>query len=214
MTNSSSPYTYHFDKLNFDDTNLEKDKSKSFLYIEKYCIDKWIPKQGAKVKSEELIGIIKYRNSNGEESLFNLQAEQSGFIYRKAYGIAGLSQNQIVYVIQNINEKEKLKELRLNATIGKSNKLRTKESCSVYLMHDTTNNFYKIGISNKPKWREKTLQSEKPTIELLESKRFVSRELALSFEKALHQTFDSKRIRGEWFNLTEEDVKDLISTLS
>jgi hypothetical protein len=85
--------------------------------------------------------------------------------------------------------------------------------CSVYLMVDTTNNFYKIGISNKPKYREKTLQSEKPTIELIRSKQYPSRAMAESIEKALHNTFSDKRIRGEWFNLGEEDVNDIIETL-
>lgn len=88
------------------------------------------------------------------------------------------------------------------------------EECYVYLMTDTNNNFHKIGISNKPEWREKTLQSEKPTIELLASKRFVSRKIASSFEKALHDTYASKRIRGEWFQLDTKDISEIKITLN
>ena len=88
------------------------------------------------------------------------------------------------------------------------------EECYVYLMIDTTNNHHKIGISNKPEWREKTLQSEKPTIELIASKKFIRRKIASSFEKALHETYSSKRIRGEWFQLDANEVNDIKLTLN
>ena len=87
------------------------------------------------------------------------------------------------------------------------------DHCFVYLMHDTSNGYYKIGISNKPQYREKTLQSEKPTIELIESKKFPIRKIAESFEKSLHIVFAEKRIRGEWFELNEIDVEHLINSL-
>lgn len=91
---------------------------------------------------------------------------------------------------------------------------RNEKKCHVYLMKDTTNMYYKIGISNKPKYREKTLQSEKPTIELMYYKQFPSRKIAESIEKALHNTFRSKRIRGEWFKLDENDIDEIKETLS
>tara|TARA_Y100000817_G_scaffold107864_2_gene84451 strand:+ start:864 stop:1334 length:471 start_codon:yes stop_codon:yes gene_type:complete len=72
----------------------------------------------------------------------------------------------------------------------------------VYLMQDTTNNFYKIGRSKKPRYRERTLQAEKPTIELLLC--FVG---CCEDEKYLHDHFKEKRIRGEWFNLDDDDVE-------
>lgn len=87
------------------------------------------------------------------------------------------------------------------------------EFCNVYLMHDTLNNFYKIGISNSPEYREKTLQSEKPTIVLLCSKQFPKRKIAEILEKTLHDTYANKRIRGEWFNLEKDDINDLFFIL-
>ncbi len=56
------------------------------------------------------------------------------------------------------------------------------DCCYVYLMHDSTNGFTKIGISNNPMYRERTLQSEKPTIEMVVSKKFPVRKIAESFE--------------------------------
>lgn len=83
------------------------------------------------------------------------------------------------------------------------------ELCYVYLMHDTVNNFYKIGISNSPEYRERTLQSEKPSIIMVCYKSFPKRKIAEALEKVLHEVYSSKRVRGEWFSLNEEDIKDV-----
>ena len=71
--------------------------------------------------------------------------------------------------------------------------------CYVYLMKDISNGYYKIGISNTPEYREKTLQSEKPTIELLASKKYPTRKIAEAIESALHTAYSQQRLRGEWF---------------
>lgn len=96
---------------------------------------------------------------------------------------------------------------------------KTKESkakfdpCYVYLMHDLKNGYHKIGISKTPKYREKTLQSEKPTIELVCSKEYPSRKIAEAIEAALHKVYEENRIRGEWFELSDSDVAILKETL-
>lgn len=87
------------------------------------------------------------------------------------------------------------------------------EICHVYLMVDTVNGFHKIGISNKPEYRERTLQSEKPSIELIASKQFPSRVIAESIEKALHNSFKQRNIRGEWFQLTQDEIEQIKTTL-
>lgn len=85
--------------------------------------------------------------------------------------------------------------------------------CFVYLMQDTTNGYFKIGISNKPDYRERTLQSEKPSIEMIASKRYPTRKIAMAIESALHSTYSQQRLRGEWFNLNDADVAAIIETL-
>lgn len=109
-------------------------------------------------------------------------------------------------VIENIKDYEVSNEEEIKEVV--------REVCYVYLMLDTTNVTYKIGISNSPEYREKTLQSEKPSIELLCSKSFINRKIALTMEKSLHENYDSKRIRGEWFKLTNEEVEEIIEMLS
>ena len=85
--------------------------------------------------------------------------------------------------------------------------------CYVYLMKDISNGYYKIGISNTPEYREKTLQSEKPTIELLASKKYPTRKIAEAIESALHTAYSQQRLRGEWFKLDDVDVAAIIETL-
>ena len=87
------------------------------------------------------------------------------------------------------------------------------DPCYVYLMTDTTNGFHKIGISNRPEYREGTLQSEKPTIELVCTKQYPSRAIASAIESALHAVYAGKRLRGEWFELSERDLEDIKLTL-
>ena len=86
--------------------------------------------------------------------------------------------------------------------------------CYVYLMCDTTNGYFKIGLSNNPEYREKTLQSEKPTIEKICAKSYPNRSIASAIESALHKAYENKRIRGEWFQLDTNDVESIIATLS
>lgn len=89
----------------------------------------------------------------------------------------------------------------------------TSEPVYVYLMKDKANGYCKIGISNKPTFRERTLQSEKPTVEMLASHKYPSRAVASAIETALHTLYAESRVRGEWFNLTPEDEAVVIATL-
>ncbi len=86
------------------------------------------------------------------------------------------------------------------------------EICHLYLMKDLANGYYKIGISNNPEYREKTLQSEKPTIKLITSKDFSNRKIALVFESSLHKSYENKRLRGEWFELNEREISEIKET--
>lgn len=71
----------------------------------------------------------------------------------------------------------------------------------VYIMIDHNTKYYKIGRSDNPLKREKTLQSEKPTIELIHKFK-----CEYGIEKELHNLYKHKRIRGEWFKLDNDDI--------
>lgn len=85
---------------------------------------------------------------------------------------------------------------------------RSKFDCYIYLMEDLRNKTFKIGKSKTPGKRERTLQSEAPQIVMRFS--IPAEEIR---EKELHEHFDEKRIRGEWFALSEPDLAWLVSFL-
>jgi hypothetical protein len=71
----------------------------------------------------------------------------------------------------------------------------------VYLMFNVDTNSTKIGFSKNPYNRERTLQSKDPNVFLL-----AAWKAPKSVEKQLHKKFDRKRIRGEWFSLSIDDL--------
>lgn len=102
--------------------------------------------------------------------------------------------------------EEKLNKLDNSITLStlilnhsQNNKSIATYEPKTYLMQDTFRGYYKIGKSKDPKVREGTLQAEVPTIELLHV-------IQSDIEIYLHKKFDSKRLRGEWFDLSEADV--------
>ena len=82
------------------------------------------------------------------------------------------------------------------------------KSIFVYIMHDIKTGAYKVGISNDPKYRESTLQSEKPSIELIWKSAQVIKN-AKKLETKIHEHFYLKRLRGEWFELDSEDIETI-----
>jgi Meiotically up-regulated gene 113 len=79
---------------------------------------------------------------------------------------------------------------------------RWRNATFVYLMLNLRNGFVKIGKSKKPKHREKTLQSEEPEIVLL-----CAYWTDPDMEQELHSYFSDKRVRGEWFHLSPEEIE-------
>lgn len=83
----------------------------------------------------------------------------------------------------------------------KEKKALEKPKGFVYVMIDTATGYYKIGYSKDVSHREKTLQAQKPTIDLI-----AQYPGNIKQEKELHVMFASQRLRGEWFSLTAEDL--------
>lgn len=85
----------------------------------------------------------------------------------------------------------------------KNDLLKKENIFKTYIMYDSNTDLYKIGKSKDPKFREGTLQSKKPTIDLiLVCDKYI--------EIELHDKFSSKRGRGEWFSLNSDNILDVI----
>lgn len=72
----------------------------------------------------------------------------------------------------------------------------------VYLMVNEDTSLIKIGTSKNPKYREKTLHSQEPKINIIAKWRCDKQ-----IERKLHAMFDHKKVRGEWFRLSLRDLK-------
>jgi len=81
-----------------------------------------------------------------------------------------------------------------------SNPNDSKTNRKTYIIKDKSNGLYKIGRSIDPVKREKTLQSEKPNLELIKT-------WDADIEKTLHDEYKDFRVRGEWFELSKVQVK-------
>jgi hypothetical protein len=79
----------------------------------------------------------------------------------------------------------------------------------IYIMKDNHTGHYKIGRSDSPTKREATLLSQKSSIELI----FHS-EATPKIERSLHNLFEEKRVRGEWFELDNWDLELIKGLLS
>ena len=72
-----------------------------------------------------------------------------------------------------------------------------------YIMFDSNTGYHKIGKSINITIRERTLQSEKPTVKLVLT-------CEENIESYLHKKHSKKRVRGEWFDLKADDLLELI----
>lgn len=106
---------------------------------------------------------------------------------------------------EELLRKKRLQEFEKKAAEEKQiiiqSKLKNKQPDYVYLMYNKKTGYYKIGKSNNPSYRERTLQSQEPDINLL-----CKSIGGVRLEKKLHFIFKDKRIRGEWFDLNENDI--------
>ena len=80
------------------------------------------------------------------------------------------------------------------------------------LKHKGIENFYKIGVTSNMDRRIKQLNIASPLgIEVI--KTFNLSDHALNMEHTIHIEYDKYRLNGEWFNLTDKQVNDLIESI-
>lgn len=93
----------------------------------------------------------------------------------------------------------KIKALNCQVSTNADNR----QEQTVYLMRNKRNGFTKIGIARDPAFRERTLQSQEPEIEML-----FSIQGTRAVEQECHRRFKNQRVRGEWFDLSDSDIEE------
>lgn len=79
----------------------------------------------------------------------------------------------------------------------------TKDITRTYLVYDELSKFTKIGRSNDPYQRFNILKCSNPRIKLLAI-------TDTDIELKLHTMFKDKLVKGEWYNLSNEDINRII----
>lgn len=81
----------------------------------------------------------------------------------------------------------------------------------VYLIKCGRTKYYKIGLSTVPSLRFAHLQHANPfKLELIKSVKVAN---CGAVEKSLHRKFALKRVRGEWFKLTKNNIEHIVGIL-
>lgn len=169
--------------------NIYKTKELNELQTSKYIVNS--KKEGNRVIKRNII----YYNFDLIISVGFRVKSKRGTIFRKWINSSFkdlISQKQDFIKIQNI--------------IQNANKSEKSDYSYLYLMLDNSSNNHKIGVSKNPKLRERTLQAQKPDINLIFWEKF-HKNIAYKIERNLHKYYDSKRTRGEWFDLTEKEIE-------
>ena len=99
-----------------------------------------------------------------------------------------------------IYQNEYLNMLITKKTKDEKVKKNNNKNKKTYILKDNNTGYYKIGKSVDPLNREKTLQSEKPTYQMIKV-------FNKDVEYELHKKYNNQRQRGEWFDLTRTQVK-------
>ena len=100
-----------------------------------------------------------------------------------------------------LNEMER----KLNKNISSKNKKTNKHKGVVYLLKIKDKQQYKIGVSTQFKKRYDKLSTLMP-FKLITINKIKSDNI-YRLEQKLHNKFEDKRVKGEWFELSSKDVK-------
>lgn len=132
---------------------------------------------------------------------------RTAFVRDRLEAIAGAERRRTEAAAAEV-ERLRTDEDSLRAAAEAELLRRSRFTTFVYIMEDRRKNFFKIGRSKTPGKRERTLQSEVPETML----RF-SIPAEETHEKELHARFAHRRIRGEWFELSEDDLVEVVNFL-
>lgn len=86
-----------------------------------------------------------------------------------------------------------------------------KTPCYVYIIHQATTNYIKIGIAENTSQRLKDLQTASPLpLHLKYSLPCKDRNSAIAIESYLHQRYEKQRMSGEWFDVAVDETIDFL----
>lgn len=130
------------------------------------------------------------------------------FIDRESNEINGfLEYDGIIYKINSLSDLFNF-YTKITTKLINNGKDDAKTNGYCYIMSDDNYpNIYKIGKSKNPVKREETLLHSAPSIKLY---KVVETDNMHKLERNLHNLFSDKRVRGEWFKLSDIELNEII----
>ena len=138
----------------------------------------------------------------------HVPGDQMGFLmtHQEVENLCDLLKKYLqTYTNQEIEEENKNLAISYSRKKPKTQTKRLKRKGHVYLLEDS-GGYIKIGCSQDVKKRIENIQSNNPTIRVL---RLIETSDIAGLESELHKAFANKRIKGEWFLLTKDDIKQI-----
>jgi predicted GIY-YIG superfamily endonuclease len=83
-----------------------------------------------------------------------------------------------------------------------------KDIVYIYLIKSSINNYYKIGIAKDINKRMKTLQTGNAEELILINNYKTTSNVVSKLEFSLHNYYNLKHIKGEWFGLDDKDLEE------
>jgi hypothetical protein len=145
---------------------------------------------------------------SGEEfEQFKAVFKETDALIRTYYNIVVDDERHLPYKKRDI---ETLLTLDLLPDERQKLQLILNEFTFIYLIRDGDTGYTKIGRSNSPKKRLEQLIKQ-DTLQATPNNYFlIAYWLDRSFvETNLHEAYKAKRVRGEWFDLSDEDMEDI-----
>ena len=158
-----------------------------------------------KPKKEYEKEILKVIQKNNLTVLDDIFAYYSGIGKTQFHGLK-LNKSKIILKVIYDNKKKKNKLLRIENKIKKQDK----SNGYIYIIHAEKTNYYKIGISkDAPRNRIASIQTgsvfDLKFIDIRYTKQF------RVLEKDLHRQYKDYNVRGEWFELVEKQINEIVN---
>lgn len=148
--------------------------------------------------------IIKINENEDTRLLFEIKYSLKEKLYELSDEQEKILEDAQNFVRELLNGEPK-NPIKLKEKIKKVDKVELvvepkSKPVKTYLIKNKTTGFYKIGRSMFPFFRERTLQSQEPLIDIVKT-------WDNDIEDELHEKYKTQRVRGEWFNLSKIQVK-------
>ena len=201
-----SKYINDYDKIY---VNLDK-KLPEYVFVNDcglYCLTKNSKKEFA-IDFRNILSICARHYA---VDLYNDRVFNTRSIIKNNWNTISLIIKSSMNIINEENSKKFIEDFRQYLMKPESNSCEKPKNTFLYFIKDNHGNT-KIGISNNVYTRLSTLQTgNADKLEIVDYIGPMSRKDALYLEKELHDKFNMVHVTGEWFEISDCEIRDVVA---